>query len=135
MIWQLFKQLGFLDETLVEGLPGGITPRQFMVKHLEPKLQFKNNERDVNIIRIEAEGTKDGKAKSLVMQLLDYRDLSTGLTAMSRTVGFATGIAAQMIVKGQIKKRGLLSPVSDVPYKPFMEELKKRGLEVQELVS
>jgi len=39
--WHAIKQLGFLDEAPVAGLPGNVTPRQFMVKHLEPRLQYK----------------------------------------------------------------------------------------------
>ena len=33
-----------------------------------------------------------------------------------------------MIASGQIGKRGLLTPVNDVPYEPFIQELRKRGI-------
>jgi len=64
--------------------------------------------------------------------MLDYGDLDTGLTAMSRTVGFPASIAAQMIVGGAITKRGLLSPACDVPYNEFFTELKRRGIFVRQ---
>jgi saccharopine dehydrogenase-like NADP-dependent oxidoreductase len=63
---------------------------------------------------------------------VDYRDLATGLMAMNRTVGFAASIAAQMIVSGRIRGKGLLSPANDVPYADFAAELAKRGMTVHE---
>jgi saccharopine dehydrogenase-like NADP-dependent oxidoreductase len=56
------------------------------------------------------------------------RDLETGHSAMSRTVGYTASIGAQMIASGQITGRGLLSPVNDVPYEPFVRELQRRGI-------
>ena len=49
---------------------------------------------------------------------------------MNRTVGYTASIGAQMIGTGQITKRGLLSPVTDIPYKTFSRELDKRGIRV-----
>ncbi|NLX03894.1 MAG: saccharopine dehydrogenase [Phycisphaerae bacterium] len=131
-LWHALKQLGFLDETPVPGLPGNVTPRQFMVKHLEPRLQYKDSERDIDLIRVEAEGLRNSRRVQLVMQVLDYRDMATGLTAMSRTVGFPAAIAARMIADGTIRRRGLLSPTADVPYQPFIDELRARNITVTE---
>ncbi len=46
----------------------------------------------------------------------NLRDLETGFTAMSRTVGYTASIGALMIGTGKITQRGLLSPVTDIPY-------------------
>lgn len=54
----------------------------------------------------------------------------TGLTAMSRTVGFTASIGAQMLPTGAIEGRGLLSPVHDVPWGPFEAQLAKRDIHV-----
>jgi saccharopine dehydrogenase-like NADP-dependent oxidoreductase len=50
---------------------------------------------------------------------------------MQRTVGFTASIGAQMILRGDIKKRGLLSPITDVPADIFIKELRQRGIIVQ----
>jgi lysine 6-dehydrogenase len=42
---------------------------------------------------------------------------------------------AQMLGRGEITKKGLLSPAVDVPYEPFMSELAQRGIVVKEEVS
>jgi lysine 6-dehydrogenase len=49
---------------------------------------------------------------------------------MTRMVGFTTSIGAQMVLRGDISRRGLLSPLSDVPFQPFLKELEKRGISV-----
>jgi saccharopine dehydrogenase-like NADP-dependent oxidoreductase len=49
---------------------------------------------------------------------------------MNRTVGFPASIAAQMILKGEISEKGLLSPIHHIPFDSFMEELGKRGIKV-----
>jgi saccharopine dehydrogenase-like NADP-dependent oxidoreductase len=67
--------------------------------------------------------------------VIDKRDLETGFTAMTRTVGFAASIGAHMILRGDIQKRGVLSPARDVPYEPFVDELKKRGIHMEHSVS
>jgi saccharopine dehydrogenase-like NADP-dependent oxidoreductase len=51
---------------------------------------------------------------------------------MTRTVGYTTSIGAQMILKGDIQKRGVLTPVRDVPFDIFSDELRKRGIHVEQ---
>ena len=49
---------------------------------------------------------------------------------MSRTVGYTASIGAQMIGSGVLAKRGLLSPLGDVPYAHLVDELARRGIQV-----
>ena len=129
-VWRLFAHLGFLEDRPVPSLPS-ISPRQFMGRHLEPRLQYKPAERDVVIIRIVAEGEGHHWSR-LVLEVIDYGDPQSGLMAMNRTVGFPASIAAQMIVRGVIKDRGLLTPTRNVPYQVFVAELRERGITVRE---
>jgi len=130
--WSTLSDLGFLDEA-----PTGnetVSARRFLVDHLTPRLQFEPNERDMVIVRVEAWGQKDGKEKKAVGQLIDYRDLSTGLFAMNRTVGYTAGIAARMILEGKIDRPGVLSPARDIPPEPVMDALKARGMDIRFIV-
>lgn len=131
-LWQALVQLGFLEQAPVPGLPGQVSPREFLRWHLEPRLQYKPDESDVVVVRIQVEGIRDGRRCRLVFDVVDRKDTSTGLTAMSRTVGFSASIAAQMIAQGTITARGLLSPIRHVPYAPFLAELAGRGIVVRE---
>ena len=126
--WKKMVQLGFLKEEpiLVNGTE--ISPRQFVHDLIEPQIQYAPNERDVAGIRIDVRGLKDGQRKRILYQMIDRRDLGTGLLAMQRTVGYTASIGAQMLLRGDIQKRGLLTPSNDIPFDKFIEELKKRNI-------
>ncbi|MFD2043095.1 saccharopine dehydrogenase family protein [Ornithinibacillus salinisoli] len=130
--WRNMVGLGFLEREPVPGLDGDITPYQFMLKHLEPRLQYKENEKDLVLMKNIIRGKKDGKDIELVYELIDERDVETGLFAMNRTVGYTASIVAQMIGNQTITKKGVLSPTTDIPYELFMEEIGKRGIRIHE---
>ena len=54
--------------------------------------------------------------------------------AMSMGVAYPACIVAEMIVKGEITAKGVLSPAIDVPYDLFMDRLKRRGIKVKETI-
>lgn len=129
--WEKMAKCGFLDEMPVRIRDFEVTPLEFMVALLggQPQFSYAAGERDVALIRVDARGVLGGRRARVVYQLVDRRDLETGFTAMSRTVGFTVGTGAEMILRGEIPKRGLVLPV-DVPYEPFVRELGNRGLHI-----
>jgi lysine 6-dehydrogenase len=132
--WQVMAELGFLEDIPLKIGTAEISPRRFLVHHLAPRLQYREDERDLIIIRIEAWGRRGGRPCRATYELIDYRDLDTGLFAMNRAVGFTTSIAAQMLLSGQIKRPGVLSPVTDVPARAFVQELEQRGMKIQKKI-
>lgn len=133
--WSVMADLGLLDEKPVDFGGANVSPHDFLVRHLGARLNFRPEERDVVIVRIHAWGVKNGKGRDVVMDLTDYRDLSSGLFAMNRTVGYTTSIAAQMVLSGEVAKRGVLSPVRDVPIERFLDELQARGMIIDRRVA
>ena len=123
--WKKLVDLRFLDDEPIMVGSAEVVPREFLYSILEPQLQYGENERDVAFIRVDARGLRAGRRTRIVYDLIDYRDLSTGLMAMNRTVGFTASIGAQMIVRGDIKRRGVLSPARDVDSDVFLGELRK----------
>jgi len=132
--WRIMTKLGFLDDTPLDIDGVDISPRQFLIRHLTPRLQFRENERDIVLLRIQAWGLKEGKEQKVTYDLIDYRDLQTGFFAMNRTVGFTASIGAQMILSGKIKEPGVLSPAKHVPCWDLLEELKGRGMNFEHRV-
>ncbi len=130
--WKALVDLGFLDERPLDGLRPQLAPREFLRALLEPQLQYAPDERDVAIVRVQVAGVRDGRRERLVFEMIDRRDLATGLFAMNRTVGFTASIVAQMIARGEIAGSGLLSPLTDVPFAAFIDELRQRGIQVTE---
>lgn len=128
--WAPLKRLGFLEDEVVPNLE--VSPYRFLVEHLGPRLQFGPEEKDLVVMVNIFEGFKDGQKKRYITRLLIERDLESGLMAMSQGVGYTASIVAQMIARGEIRRRGVLSPVTEVPYGRFIEELASRGVLVEE---
>ncbi len=130
-LWRPLKQLGFLSETPTDGLDGEVSPYQFMIKHLEPLLQYKDNEKDLVVMLNIFEGIAAGKPTRMTTRMIIERDLETGLMAMSKGVGFPASIVAQMIAADEITAKGVLSPIFDIPYQRFTERLAERGIMIE----
>jgi lysine 6-dehydrogenase len=128
--WYAVSQLGFLSEEPVQVGDLMVSPHDFMCSLLEPQLQYAEDERDLALIHIDVRGIKNGQPKRILYTACGLRDLDTGFMAMTRMVGFTTSIGAQMILRGDIQKRGLLSPLKDIPFDIFMGELEKREISV-----
>ncbi len=128
--WRTMVALGLLDDAPIKINQADIIPREFLSKCLTPRLQFKEDERDIALLRVEAWGIKEGKKMKITYDLIDYRDMESGLFAMNRTVGFTSSIGALMILNGKITQTGVLSPVRHVPPHEFINELKARGFQI-----
>lgn len=126
--WRMMNALQLLDDepVTVDGMV--VDRKRYLAAVLGPQLQYGEGEADLGILRVEAEGVVAGRSRRVVHQVVDRRDPATGLTAMSRLVGFTTSIGAQMLASGSIEGRGLLSPLHDVPFAPFMDALAARGI-------
>ena len=130
--WHPLKQMGFLDDKPVAGLPCPVSPIQFLDKLMGPRLQYRDNEKDLVVMLNIFEGLLDGKEQRLISRLLIERDLQTGLMAMSKGVGYTASIVAQMIAGGEITDKGILAPARHIPYQPFIDRLAERGILVEE---
>ena len=129
-LWKTLVDLYLLDDesVMVDGV--AVDRKRFLAAAIEPHIQYATHERDVVVVRIEVKGRKGEEKRHAVYQAIDRRDLDTGLTAMSRTVGYTASIGAQMIGTGKITQRGVLSPVNDVPYEVLAQELRKRDIQI-----
>ncbi|MCK5184041.1 MAG: saccharopine dehydrogenase NADP-binding domain-containing protein [Candidatus Heimdallarchaeota archaeon] len=130
-LWKTLVDLHLLDNEPITIDNMEINRRKFIAKIIEPHIQLQPHERDLAILRVELIGMKDGKKTRVVYNMVDKRDLRTGFTAMSRTVGFTASIGAQLIGSGKIDKKGLLTPVNDVPYETLDKELRKRNINIE----
>jgi saccharopine dehydrogenase-like NADP-dependent oxidoreductase len=128
--WRALVDLDLLEDepVWIDGL--AVDRKRFLAAAMAPALQLGPAERDIVILRVELWGQRDGRPVRTSYQLIDLRDLETGLTAMNRTVGFMASIGAQLIGRGVIAGPGLLSPVTDLPYDIVVGELAKRDIHI-----
>jgi lysine 6-dehydrogenase len=117
-----------------------IAPRALMSKVFEGKFASKGP--DVCIMRLEAHesvrtpgvrGLLGGRLKGRVatFTLVDHYDPKTDMSAMMRTTAFPASIVTQMLASGAISKRGGVLQERDVPAEMFLDEMEKRGIQVQ----
>ena len=64
-----------------------------------------------------------------VFQLIDHWDMTSGFTAMQRTVGYTMALGARMILNGELPRCGLLSPV-EVPFTLLERGLGEIGMRI-----
>lgn len=130
--WRIMVQMGFLEDEPLNSDSGiFISPRQFLLKHLTARLQLREGERDLVVLRVQAWGRRSGRRVKIVYELADYLDLETGVSAMSRTVGYTASITAQMILSKEISRPGVLCPPRDIPVPRVLEELKARNIKAE----
>lgn len=101
-----------------------IAPRAVMADLFLEK--FAGDSPDVTVMRIEAH--RDGKVASFTM--LDKYDKSTKMTSMMRTTAWPASVVLQMMVTGEITKRGAVLQERDVPARQFLSEMGARGVEI-----
>jgi len=130
-LWEKMVKCGFVRTQPVKVNGVDVVPAEFCAALLgsQPQFHYGAGERDVALIRADARGTKAGRPTRAIGQLVDYRDLATGYTAMQRTVAFPMSIGAQMIMDGTLAKRGIVTP-PEVPFEPFVAQLRRRGLDI-----
>jgi lysine 6-dehydrogenase len=129
--FKAFKDLGLFGETPVEidGL-GKISPRQFYHALLGPQLEVERVI-DVCVMRARGTGEKDGREVSLVVELVDRYDETTGFTAMERLTGWHAAIMAEFIARGKIAPGGWPMEKA-ISATRFLEKARQRGFQIQE---
>jgi lysine 6-dehydrogenase len=128
-IMRPIRELGLLSMNPVNVKGTKVVPRDAFIAAVSPQLS-KPNGRDLVALRVEVTG-KDGRR--VAWQLLDYFDEATGISAMMRTTGFSLAITGVMQVDGRVSKSGVHTPDEAVPFQPYVDELKRRGVEIREL--
>src|SRR5260221_10171785 len=128
-IMHAIRELGLLALEPVKVKGPGVVPRDAFIAAVSPRLT-KPDGRDLVALRVEAVGKSGRRA---AWQLLDYIDARAGISAMMRTTGYSLAITGVMQVDGRIRTSGVFTPDEAVPFQAYVEELKRRGLEIPDV--
>lgn len=126
------RDLGLLDDKPLEVKGQRVVPRDVFIAAVQPKL-FRPNGKDLVALRVEVSGSKAGRPAGVTFRLLDFYDGERGISAMMRTTGFSLSITGQMQAGGRITALGVKTPDEAVPFAPFVGELARRGVRIEEL--
>lgn len=130
------KEFGMLDLTPVEFRSMKIAPRDFLLSVIGPKLKAADGDADVCVMWNTVTGTKNGHKMRIDYYMWEEADTENGISAMGRVTGFPAAIAAKLIGRGEIEKRGIVAPEDAIEgrvYQHFMEELTEKNITVLEV--
>jgi lysine 6-dehydrogenase len=131
-LMESIRDLGLLDLQPVDVKGHRIVPRDAFIATVGPRLE-KPHGRDLVALRVAAQGTKNGKPKTVAWELLDYFDAEHGISAMERTTGFSLAITGMMQVRQQVAGAGVLTPDEAMPPELYIAELAKRGIKIRQI--
>jgi lysine 6-dehydrogenase len=130
-MWCIYK-LGLMDSNEMEIDGVKLAPRRVLERLLEENLPPTG--KDVTLARCTIEGWKGTESRTIQYQLIDNFDDEAELTSMMRTTSFPAAAVAVMCADGTITNRGVLAPEVAVPPMLFIEEMRNRGIDIQEKV-
>eukprot|EP00331_Platyophrya_macrostoma_P034960 CAMPEP_0176447832 /NCGR_PEP_ID=MMETSP0127-20121128/25312_1 /TAXON_ID=938130 /ORGANISM="Platyophrya macrostoma, Strain WH" /LENGTH=488 /DNA_ID=CAMNT_0017834445 /DNA_START=26 /DNA_END=1492 /DNA_ORIENTATION=- len=129
LLLNAFRWLGFFDEN--QKITPGKTYLEVYCSLLEQKLVFKKDEADAifmqHIFKIDW-GDKYEIRKSTLICIGEKGKRS----AMALTVGFPTGIGAQLVLDGKITTPGVSIPIAKEQYEPILKILEENGIALKE---
>ncbi|XP_036912409.1 alpha-aminoadipic semialdehyde synthase, mitochondrial-like [Sturnira hondurensis] len=119
------ERLGLLGD---EQVPLAETVVDALSKHLAMKLSYGPGEKDMIVMR-DSFGIRhpSGHLENKTIDLVVYGDVN-GFSAMAKTVGLPTAMAAKMLLDGEIQAKGLIGPFSKQIYGPILERIKAEGI-------
>jgi saccharopine dehydrogenase-like NADP-dependent oxidoreductase len=129
----LLEFLGLFDERVVP--PTARSSADVLQYLLETKLAMHSKDKDMIVMYHELEyeiphpiaTVKHSVSSCLIVKGEDHLH-----TAMAKTVGLPLGIAARLILEGDIRLKGLHIPILPEVYTPVLKELERQGIRFKE---
>ncbi|HEY9385208.1 MAG TPA: saccharopine dehydrogenase C-terminal domain-containing protein [Gemmatimonadales bacterium] len=130
-IMRPIRDLGLISNAPIFVKGRQVIPRDVFIAAVEPRLSRPGGH-DLVALRVVVSGEKDGTPHEVRFELLDYYDTTHGISAMMRTTGYSLALTALMQADGRITARGVHTPDEAVPFREYVEGLRKFGVEIQE---
>jgi lysine 6-dehydrogenase len=134
------KDLGLLSEEPVDYEGASVVPRELFHKVIYPLVKFDTaaGDRDLTVLLVRAEGSKNGDEVSVSYDMVDFYDEEKAITSMAKTTGYTAAIVARMVGRGEIKTPGIQWPVRIIRgdlLLDLLSGLRARGVEITETVT
>jgi saccharopine dehydrogenase-like NADP-dependent oxidoreductase len=110
-LMRVFRETGlFSTEPVDVGGAGGVVPVELTDRLLSERWAYGPGEKDLTVMRVTAEGLRDGRPTRLTWDMLDEYDEATGASSMARTTAFPCAIVARLIADGSFSEPGVFAP-------------------------
>jgi saccharopine dehydrogenase-like NADP-dependent oxidoreductase len=132
----LQDQLDMLELDSPQPLPEGIrSSADILQKVLGKKWMLQPDDKDMIVMQHEIEYLDKQDQHKKITSSLIVKGTDQERTAMAKTVGLPLGIAAKLILNGEIKLKGLKIPIEKEIYEPVLKELQLAGITFHETIS
>jgi saccharopine dehydrogenase (NAD+, L-lysine-forming) len=132
---KFLADIGFGKTEKVKAGDSEVIPREFLFDFLKSQNMFSPPQNiqimDYEMTVVTAKGSDEGRPKKVEMKAYFKYDEVWKVSASQKEVGVPGSIAAQMIMNGVIRGKGVKPPEQIVPVKPFFAELGKRGIKIK----
>ena len=134
--WQAIdtlKECGLLDIEQIIYAGQSISPRDFFLKLIEPKLRPLPGDEDICVMW----NTAWGRAEQADHFMWTGADSKNGISAMARVTSSCAAVAARLLAQGRIMDKGIVAPEEafrDGAYGDLMRELNRRGINIVETI-
>ncbi|MGV8174433.1 MAG: saccharopine dehydrogenase family protein [Methanothrix sp.] len=128
--WQAIdalKECGLLEMDPIRFCGEEVSPRNFFLRVIEPRLLPLPGDEDVCVMWNSAWGEK-GRADCFMWA---GPDKESGMSAMARVTASAAAVAARQIASGEIQEKGIVAPEDAIygdAYSTLIGEMEKRGI-------
>ncbi len=96
------------EEVHVKGVK--VKPLEVTAKVLLPQWKLNPEEKEFTVMRIVISGKEKGREKTYTYNLFDRYDERENLSSMARTTGFTCAAAANLVLSGTCRKKGVVPP-------------------------
>ena len=129
---EINNQLDYLQLRNSDPLPAGaVTSADILQYRLEQNLKMKPHDKDMIVMLHEIGYTLNGKRQEIRSCLIAKGEDQVH-TSMAKTVGLPLGIAAKLLLTGELTVRGVHVPVIQDIYNPVLAELATNGIRFNE---
>jgi lysine 6-dehydrogenase len=118
-------ELGLMDSAPVDVGEASVPPRKVLETLIDRNMP--RGDEDIVLVRVTVEGRKNGKDARAVYEMIDYKDETTGLTAMMRGTALPSSIVALMMARGETPP-GAIPQELAVDGDRLIEEIHARGM-------
>jgi len=131
-LMKTFRDAGFFSNDVIQVGKIKVKPVDVTSKILFPQWKYEEGEEDFTVMRVIVEGEEKGKQKRYTYDLFDRYNHETKTSSMARTTGYTATAAANLVLTGQYKKKGIISPEmlgeEEKAFNSILSYLKNRGV-------
>jgi saccharopine dehydrogenase-like NADP-dependent oxidoreductase len=124
------SELGFSSAETISYSEGKFVPRKILAEMIKRIPSTQSEPDDAEVIRVDVTGTFEGQHKLIRHESVIKTDTKRRISCGALDTGVPPAIVADMILNGEMVRKGVLAPENCVPQSLFFERLAKRNIVV-----